>query len=149
MLLREKVPEGPSVFHVVAELVPCGTSPCMVFGCLSGLCECLEASLGLEPRLPVDRNLLYSDRVSEYREAYPVRRRIRTHQAWKQLVQRLLRHFGARARWFVWNWIGCDRSWRNTVLGRVELRFFRSLDHLVLVREFSPEDVVERLQAGA
>ena len=121
----------------------------MVFGCLSGLCECLEASLGLEPRLPVDRNLLYSDRVSEYREAYPVRRRIRTHQAWKQLVQRLLRHFGARARWFVWNWIGCDRSWRNTVLGRVELRFFRSLDHLVLVREFSPEDVVERLQAGA
>ena len=35
----------------------------MVFGCLSGLCECLEASLGLEPRLPVDRNLLYSDRV--------------------------------------------------------------------------------------
>ena len=47
MLLREKVPEGPSVFHVVAELVPCGTSPCMVFGCLSGLCECLEASLGL------------------------------------------------------------------------------------------------------
>ena len=70
----------------------------MVFGCLSGLCECLEASLGLEPRLPVDRNLLYSDRVSEYREAYPVRRRIRTHQAWKQLIQRLLRHFGARAR---------------------------------------------------
>ena len=56
--------------------------PWMVFGCLSGLCECLEASLGLEPRLPVDRNL-YSDRVSEYREAYPVRRRIRTHQAWK------------------------------------------------------------------
>ena len=52
--------------------------------------------LGLEPRLPVDRNLLYSDRVSEFREAYPVRRRIRTHQAWKQLVQRLLRHFGAR-----------------------------------------------------
>ena len=40
-----------------------------VFGCLSGLCECLEASLGLEPRLPVDRNLLYSDRVSEYRES--------------------------------------------------------------------------------
>ena len=35
----------------------------MVFGCLLGLCECLEASLGLEPRLPVDRNLLYSDRV--------------------------------------------------------------------------------------
>ena len=35
------------------------------------------------------------------------------------------------------------------MLGRVELRFFRSLDHLVLVREFSPEDVVERLQAGA
>ena len=99
--------------------------------------------MGLEPRLPVDRNLLYSDRVSEYREAYPVRRRIRTHQAWKQLVQRLLRHFGARTRWFVWNWIGCDRSWRNTVLGRVELRFFRSLDHLVLVREFSPEDVGE------
>ena len=33
------------------------------------------------------------------------------------------------------------------MLGRVELRFFRSLDHLVLVREFSPEDVVERLQA--
>ena len=32
------------------------------------------------------------------------------------------------------------------MLGRVELRFFRSLDHLVLVREFSPEDVVERLQ---
>ena len=50
MLLREKAPEGPSVFHVVAELVPCGTSPCMVFGCLSGICECLEASLGLEPR---------------------------------------------------------------------------------------------------
>ena len=35
------------------------------------------------------------------------------------------------------------------MLGRVELRFFRSLDHLVLVREFSLEDVVERLQAGA
>ena len=110
----------------------------------------LEASLGLEPRLPVDRNLLYSDRVSECREAYPVRRRIRTHSSGLEAVgQRLLRHFGARARWFVWNWIGCDRSWRNTVLGRVELRFFRSLDHLVLVREFSPEDVVERLQAGA
>ena len=37
MLSREKVPEGPSVFHVVAELVPCGTSPCMVFGCLSAM----------------------------------------------------------------------------------------------------------------
>ena len=110
----------------------------MVFGCLSELCKCLEASLGLESRLPVDRNLLYSDRVSEYQEAYPVRRRIRTHQAWKQLVQRLLRHFGARARWFVWNWIGCDRSWRNTVLGRVELRFFK---------EPGPSGVGERIFA--
>ena len=34
MLLREKVPEGPSVFHAVAELVPCGASPCMVLGWL-------------------------------------------------------------------------------------------------------------------
>ena len=89
----------------------------------------MKASLGLEPRLPVDRSLVLGP--------------------WKQSVQRLLRHFGAQARWFVWNWIGCDRSWRNTVLGRVELRFFRSLDHLVLVREFSLKDVVERLQAGA
>ena len=64
----------------------------------------------------MDRNL-YSDRVSEYREALSCEEADRTHQAW-QLVQRLLRHFGARARWFVWNWIGCDRSWRNTVLGR-------------------------------
>ena len=99
----------------------------MVLGCL-----------GLTPRLPVNWNPLYSDRVSEFREAYPVRRRIRTGKAWKQLVQKLVRHCEGRARWFVWNWIGCDRSWRNTVLGRVELRFFRSLDHLVLVRRLSP-----------
>ena len=147
MLLREKVPEGPSFFQRGSGACALWYEPVYGLWLFVRTCECLEASLGLEPRLPVDRNLLYSDRVSEYREAYPVRRRIRTHQA--QLVQRLLRHFGARARWFVWNWIGCDRSWRNTVLGRVELRFFRSLDHLVLVREFSPEDVVERLQAGA
>ena len=120
----------------------------MVLGWLSGLCECLKASLGLTPRLPVNRNLVYSDRVSEFREAYPVRRRIRTVKAWKQLVQRLVRHCGSRAR-FVWNWIGCDRSWRNTVLGRVELRFFRGLDHLVLVREPLPEEVVGRLQGEA
>ena len=34
------------------------------------------------------------------------------------------------------------------MLGKVELRFFRSLDHLVLVRRLSPEEVVGRLQGA-
>ena len=48
---KGKGTRGTFGFPRVAELVPCGTSPCMVFGCLSGLCECLEASLGLEHRI--------------------------------------------------------------------------------------------------
>ena len=71
------------------------------------------------------------DRASE---AEPMNFRSGSHRG----ADGVARHFGARARWFVWNWIGCDRSWRNTVLGRVELR---------LLQEPGPSGVGERVFA--